>query len=269
MAGVVRSESGASPSESSEEEGDDEGDENEMPPTPTIMDVESSLSENEQEAPPDTGEKQEGGNAPAPLGLAGTTLGPGPPQETEEEEPPADGQPERPSPTKEELAKAIEAQKKLIEEFNDVAGEIQQVLANLENSTFVKRLKAASRAQTESADGLDVAVSSGFGSVVATARDDVAIATKTVAALEDVQRKKLGELYGDMDAYTDRLTFRDAETAPKFQKVLEEWNDTRPVFLTQDLVQHAEGGRPGEARMAADFLADTLDRWGEELVGPG
>jgi len=261
VAGTSRSsEGGAAPPA-------EDSDKPEMPPTPTVVDRESSIAgaAGDEEAPTEPPPSSAG--APPPLGLASTTLGAAPGQDPP---PPADDEGEEPpSPTKEELAKAVAEQEALIEAFNEVAGDIQQVLANLENSTFVKRLKAASRKQSESAEVLDVAVVQGFGSVVATAIDDVAEAATLVADREKIEAKKLGHLYSDLDAYTDRLRSRGATTAPKFERLMDEWSDVRPVFLVEDLTTHAGRGRPSEARSSANFLSDTLDRWGEELVGPG
>lgn len=257
---------------SSGEEGEKpEGEEDEVPPPPMIMDGESTVAQAEVESA-EKKPAESGPPAKPSLGLVETTLGPAPPGEDDgesEEESEAEPAEEPPSKTKEEVALAIAAQEALLEEFNKVAGDIEDVLASLENSTFVKRLKAASRAHGESATELDVSVSSGFGSIVATSDEDVALATLAVAERRDVQIPKLTDLHGDLDAYFDRLQSRSSSDVPKFERVLDEWNDMRPTLLSDSLVDEAEGGRPGDARASADFLSDTFDRWGEELVGPG
>ena len=176
---------------------------------------------------------------------------------------------EQPSLTKDELARAIAEQEALLEAFNEVAGDIESVLAALENSTFVKRLKAAARAQTETSEELDGSVAKGFGSEVATSDEEVREVNTSVSRRRDGELRKLTNLHADMDAYLDRLSSRASEDAPKFERVLGEWNDLRPTLLADALVAEAEGGRPGDARASADFLSDTFDRWGEELVGPG
>lgn len=262
---------GGSQANQGQEDGEEDP-EDEIPPTPTILDGESNL------AGADAGEKkpQDGQQGPPPkasLGLVETTLAPVGGDDDEPQDPgatPGGGpQEEQPSKTKEELAKAIAEQEALIEAFNEVAGEIESVLAALENSTFVKRLKAASRAQTESSEELDTSVSEGFGSSIAISDDEVKRVNESVSGRRDAELPKLTDLHADMDAYYDRLASRSSEDAPKFQRVLEEWNELRPTLLADALVEEAEGGRPGDARASADLLADTFDRWGEELVGPG
>lgn len=264
--GEDRGEAGGTPTKPKEGE-EEESPEDEIPPTPTIQDGESTMGKAEPGAP------KEAAKGPAPkasLGLVETTLGPAPDDGAEapkdEAGPPAD---EPVSKTREEIAAAIAEQEALLEAFNKVAGDIEDVLVALENSTFVKRLKAASRAQDRSSEDLDVSVATGFGNSVATSTDEIKVATAAVAERRDEELPKLTHLHADMDAYADRLASRSSEDSPKFQRVLEEWNQLRPTLIADVMVEEAEGGRPGDARASADFLSDTLDRWGEELVGPG
>ena len=135
------------------EEGDEKP-EDAIPPTPTIVDGESGVAMEEGGDGPEGEEAGEKGAAPkASLGMVETTLSP----VAREEEAPTDpnitpgGGPEdeQPSLTKDELARAIAEQEALLEAFNEVAGDIESVLAALENSTFVKRLKAAARADRD------------------------------------------------------------------------------------------------------------------------
>lgn len=254
-----------------------ESEEDEIPPTPMIMDGESAIAGATDEAQAAKQETEDEAGPPPPppsLGLVETTLGPvagGDEDDSgEESDRPRAPEPEEPpSKTKEEIARAIAEQEALLAAFNEVAGEMEDVLASLQNSTFVKRLKAASRAHSESADDLDVSVSAGFGSTVATSEDAVIAANTSVAERRDVEVPKLTDLHGDLDAYFDRLERRSSSDAPKFERVIEQWNELRPTLLADTLVEEAEGGRPGDARASADFLSDTFDRWGEELVGPG
>ena len=67
------------------------------------------------------------------------------------------------TPAQKTFDRAIEEQEKLLEEFARVADELQEILASLEASTFVKRLKAASRKQTELSDILSDTLGGGFG----------------------------------------------------------------------------------------------------------
>ena len=264
--GQDRGEAGGSPTKPTEGEEEEENPEDAIPPTPTIQDGESTAAKAEP------GEPKEAQKGPAPkasLGLVETTLGPAPDDGSESPEDEAEAPPEEESMTRDEIAAAIYEQEALLEEFNEVAGDIEDVLVALENSTFVKRLKAASRAQNKSSEDLDVSVASGFGSSVAVSSDEIKEATLAVTERRDAELPKLTHLHSDMDAYADRLASRSSEDAPKFQRVLEEWNELRPTLLADVMVEEAGGGRPGDARASADFLSDTFDRWGEELVGPG
>ena len=55
--------------------------------------------------------------------------------------------PDQPPPAAEKVDEAVNEQKDLLAEFDKIAEELNRVLANLEGSTLVKRLKAASRTQ--------------------------------------------------------------------------------------------------------------------------
>lgn len=272
--GQDRGQGGGPAGQGAEGEEGEEKPEDAIPPTPTIMDGESGVAMEESGDGPEDEEAGQKGSAPkASLGLVETTLSP----VAREEEAPTDpnitpgGGPEdeQPSLTKDELARAIAEQEALLEAFNEVAGDIESVLAALENSTFVKRLKAAARAQTETSEELDGSVAKGFGSEVAISDEGVREVNASVSRRRDGELPKLTNLHADMDAYLDRLSSRASEDAPKFGRVLDEWNELRPTLLADALVAEAEGGRPGDARASADFLSDTFDRWGEELVGPG
>src|SRR6202041_3577448 len=74
-----------------------------------------------------------------------------------------DGPPPPDSPAAEKLDEAVAKQQDLLAEFEKVADELNRVLANLEGSTLVKRLKAQSRAQTRVATRLGDQVTKSFG----------------------------------------------------------------------------------------------------------
>ena len=151
--GQDRGQGGGPAGQGADGEEGDEKPEDAIPPTPTIMDGESgvAMEEGGDGQGEEAGEK---GSAPkASLGMVETTLSPvarggGGADRSEHHAPEADPR-TQPSLTKDELARAIAEQEALLEAFNEVAGDIESVLAALENSTFVKRLKAAARAQTE------------------------------------------------------------------------------------------------------------------------
>ena len=271
-AGVVRAggSGGAAPQEGEEAGADEAAAESPFDPTPNLLDVESSLAEGEQ-APaatePGPTEEQSG---PGSIGLVGTTV-PGASGGDEASKPEAEEPVKEESSrsmTAQQLAKAVEAQRALVESFNELALPFQEILARLEASTLVKRLKMASRAQAEGVERLSLPVARGFGSNGASKQRAVAVANEELAALEDLERQRLAALFTDLDAYADRLAYRGDDGAPRLLRVVAEWNRTRPVFLAGDISASAAGGRPGAAAMLAGYLSDRLDRWGDELVPP-
>ena len=102
------------------------------------VDVESSFNEPKppKESPP-TPPSKSGGK----LGLPGSIVQGG--GADVDDPPPSESPPPPP------LDNAIDEQADLLAEFAKIADELQKILGELENSTFVKRLKAASRRQME------------------------------------------------------------------------------------------------------------------------
>ena len=68
-----------------------------------------------------------------------------------------------PSPAEQNVEEAVVKQQDLLAEFEKIADELNRVLANLEGSTLVKRLKAASRLQYQIAGGITAHVGDTFG----------------------------------------------------------------------------------------------------------
>jgi hypothetical protein len=117
-------------------------------PVPSIVDVESS------QQPPNPNDKQQppsesGGGSR--LGLPTTMLAGGAGKENDS------------CPTGQKMAEAVVKQQDLLAEFEKIADELNRVLANLEGSTLVKRLKAAARLQYRVAGRLADQISDAFG----------------------------------------------------------------------------------------------------------
>ncbi len=92
------------------------------------------------------------------LSLPNNTLGAAPVKKTDSEQvPPAETQ------AQEKLDESIWEQRDLLKEFAQVADQLGEILASLEASTFVKRLKAASREQLQVANGLQRKTLDAFG----------------------------------------------------------------------------------------------------------
>ncbi len=69
----------------------------------------------------------------------------------------------KPAPPQQKMEEAVIKQQDLLAEFEKIADELNRVLANLEGSTLVKRLKAASRMQYRIAGRLIDQVRDAFG----------------------------------------------------------------------------------------------------------
>lgn len=220
---------------------------------PSIADVESSFND-----PAEGGGKPQESRTKPRMTLAQTTVqGGGAKQDDEDPE-----EDDAPSPSP-ELDEAIEEQAELLAEFNKVAGEIARVLRNLEGSTFVKRLKSLSRQQTRVAKDLGSTVERAFG----VGADELEQATgelyEEVALREVAGSRKVSLVQSDLAAYANRV---DEE---KFKTVLDEMKDMSPSGELQQIARTVEERRSGDSIARAEFLADTFDRWAEQLVGPG
>ncbi len=211
-------------------------------PTPLVVDVESGFNEEEK-----------AGQAPQVVGGLGipTTTLKGSGRNDEEEEPPA-------PQTAELVLEAVKEQQELLDAFAKLAEEMNKLLTGFENSTFVKRLKAASRRQIDIA--VDLNNLDGFGlasDAVEDESDRGHLAEKEVA-----ESKVASTLLQDMAAYADR---RPSEG---FSRVLSEMQDAIVSDQMQDMAEAIQANFIGESTIEAEFWADTLDRWAEQLVDP-
>ncbi|MDG2223412.1 MAG: hypothetical protein P8L85_18665 [Rubripirellula sp.] len=219
-------------------------------PAPSVSDIESTQHQFDQAEKQDPN-KQESGKQPSGksrLSLTQTQLAGNGKQEPSNEPPPESGP----------LDDAVNEQQDLLSEFEKVAGDLNDVLANLEGSTLVKRLKASSRHQQQVAARLASLVSNSFG---VSDREKEADA-KLFAELGDREVRSSQEasnIMDDMSAYFDRSRYI------LFQQVLEEM---RKEDVTAELRTLAEELRKenGLAISQAEYWSDTFDRWAEDLV---
>ncbi|HEX2746973.1 MAG TPA: hypothetical protein VHM91_03155, partial [Verrucomicrobiales bacterium] len=286
-------------------------------PAPSIKITESTMNK-----PDPAGEQKPG--APKPpgagkLGLPSNSLAAAPGQKKPEEEPPpADSSAQKP------LDQGVKEQKDLLAEFAKVSDQLSEILASLEASTFVKRLKAASREQTQLASGISQQTLDAFGVIrdrpgkalgsleedsstdsdlekgvasfvnrlfgekkaaavktdgpaVAAAKkdepkkeepkkDDVPFVT-TYAPLATSKAKSQSDvvkiIQSDLEAYFQRK--QDAH----FKKVLGEMKQTRVLQELKKVGDRAADNLSGNAIHGAEFWADTMDRWAEEMVKAG
>ena len=213
-------------------------------PTPRVLDVESGFNEEEDAA----------GQAPQVVGGLGipTTTLKGSGRKDEEEEPPA-------PQTAELVLEAVKEQQELLDAFAELAAEMNKLLTGFENSTFVKRLKAASRRQIDIA--VDLNDLDGFGQDAGDAVEN-AFDRERLAEKEISESKVASTLLQDMAAYADR---RPSEG---FSRVLSEMQDAIVSDQMQDMAAAINDNFIGDATIEAEFWADTLDRWAEQLVDP-
>ena len=212
-------------------------------PTPHVLDIESGFNESEK-----AGQASQivGG-----LGIPTTTLK-GSGRKSEDDE-------ETPTPQTGELVlQAVKEQQELLDAFAELAGEMNKLLAGFENSTFVKRLKAASRRQIDIA--VDLNRLDGFG-LESSAIEDLSDRGR-LGKQEDAESEIMTTLLQDMVAYADR---RPSEG---FSRVLAEIQDAAAPNQMRDIAEALDDNFVGESTIAAEFWADTLDRWAEQLVDP-
>ena len=219
------------------------------PPTsvPSVVDREST------QQPPDTKEAPPSpGSAPKPprLTLAQTTLTggvkPGPP-----------GDP----PAAQKVDEALAQQRDLLAEFEKVADELNKVLANLEGSTLVKRLKAASRVQTTIAGKIGDEVVNAFG---LSRPNSATPSLKQLSELSEQEAKgsqTVSLIMDDMSAYFERRRY------VRFKTVLDEMRQKDVIGALRQLGDDLKLEH-GVSIAQCEFWSDTLDRWAEDLVDP-
>lgn len=214
------------------------------PPIPSITDVESSqldLKGDGNEDDPQKSKPKQGRLTLPETQLAGNAKSDAKPPEN-------DGK----------VDEAVKEQKDLLAEFDKVADELNNILANLEGSTLVKRLKASSRKQQQVASKLAGLVSNSFG-VSDREKERDGDTFVELAEAESTSSQEASHIMDDMAAYFERSRFM------LFQRVLE---DMRAQDVTAELRQLSEEVRKenGLSISQAEYWSDTFDRWAEDLV---
>ncbi|MYA70837.1 hypothetical protein F4009_02950 [Candidatus Poribacteria bacterium] len=217
-------------------------------PTPTVSDVESGFNKGEDAAE---------GQAPQVVGglrIPTTMLkGSGRNNEKSEDE-------EAPAPQAADLVlEAVEEQQELLDAFAKLADEMSKLLVSFENSTFVKRLKAASRKQIDIAVDLNNLDSFGLDR---TAAENNQSDRERLAERETNESEAVSTIIQDMVAYSDR------RPSPNYLRVLSEMQDALAPNQIQDIAKTINKNFVGQSTIEAEFWADTLDRWAEQLVDP-
>ncbi len=247
-AGQVRASIAGQPNNSEQEPGQPN-----QPKMPTISDVESSQQPPEDLVAKDDGPKKKKKPSQAGLKLPTTTLV-GPAKANEEE------QPEQPEAEPEKMDQAVKEQADLLAEFEKIADELNTVLANLEGSTLVKRLKAASRQQMQVADRISERIDSVFGNPASGEAADRTVLAE-LAGVEKQSSQSVSFIMDDMQAYYERRRMN------QFKLVFDEMRQAAVVNALDELGDEIPKVQ-GVSISEAEFWSDNLDRWAEDLVDP-
>jgi hypothetical protein len=237
-AGMIRAAGGGAPAELKKD----------APPTavPQVVDMESS-----QNSPGKPAGPQPPKNPSTPrLGLAVTTVM-GKPGDT----------PPPPPPAEQKLDEAVAKQQDLLAEFDKIADELNRVLANLEGSTLVKRLKAASRAQYKIAGRINEQVGDTFGLIESRIPRAPTKVLREMGELEAKSSLDVSVIMDDMHAYFERRRFAQFKTVLDEMRKLDVIGSLR--LLGDDLKKEH-----GVSIAQCEYWSDTLDRWAEDLVDP-
>jgi hypothetical protein len=217
---------------------------------PQLADRESKLGSQASATPAASGGTQPAGGGKLTLPTTALEAAPG-------QKPAGDGTgaaaPQ--SPAQQKMEDAVAAQRELLAEFARVSDRLNNVLGSLEASTFVKRFKAAARQQMSLATRVSQQTLSSFG----LPRQPTAAAAPLARQAQE-QSDTVHVIESDLDAYSQRK--QDA----RYKRILDEMRKTEVV---QGLARDGErltANLSGESLNGAEYWADTLDRWSEELV---
>ena len=166
-------------------------------------------------------------------------------------------------PAQQKVEEAVAAQEDLLEEFAKVAEQLQEILGNLEGSTFVKRLKAASRRQLEVAADLNKSLGNSFGVNAQQVEDTIREEAQDIMEREVAQSENVLLIQEDLEAYFNRVQ------QGKYKIVVSEMQDSDVVNELAMLADTVRINLNGQSIAQAEYWADVLDRWAEQLVGPG
>lgn len=238
MAGQVRASVPGSPQEGKAEA------KKSAPPVPSIVDVESTqLSLKPSPADP----AEEGKKGSPSLGLPTTSLLGG-------------GGESESCPASQKVEEAVVKQQDLLAEFEKISDELNRILANLEGSTLVKRLKSASRTQYKIAGRLSDLLT---GPAQPEAAKSVAAKPEMneLATQEAKSSTDVSTIMDDMQSYFERRRFM------QFKTVLDEMRKEDVIGSLRQIGDDLNKEH-GLSIAQCEFWSDTLDRWAEDLVDP-
>jgi hypothetical protein len=213
---------------------------------PTVADVESS------QQPPDAKQKEQppkNSNGSPRLGLPVTMLAGGAGNEGDS------------CPAGQKMEEAVVKQQDLLAEFEKIADELNRVLANLEGSTLVKRLKAASRLQYRIAGRLGDQVNEAFGTPPTGLKDNERKLFEELSGQETQCCQDISNIMDDMQSYFERRRFA------QFKAVLDDMVQQDAIGGLRQLGDDLQKEN-GLSAAQCEYWSDTFDRWAEDLVEP-
>ncbi len=163
------------------------------------------------------------------------------------------------SPAEEKVDEAIAQQRDLLAEFEKIADELNRVLANLEGSTLVKRLKAASRHQYKIGGRIDTQLSAVFGVPGYQVGKEPSKVIDEMSAEEAKASHDVSDIMDDMSAYFERRRFE------RFKAVIDEMRQQDVVGSLRQIGDDLTKEN-GMSVAQCEYWSDTLDRWAEDLV---
>lgn len=164
-------------------------------------------------------------------------------------------------PAGQKMDEAVTRQRDLLAEFDKIADELNRLLANLEGSTLVKRLKAASRLQYRIAGRLGDEMGGAFGVASTATKPAHRDLLKDLSGQEAKSSQDLSNIMDDMSSYFERRRF------VQFKTVLDEMRQQDVIgglrALGDDMAK-----QNGVSMAQCEYWSDTFDRWAEDLVDP-
>ncbi|KAA5544452.1 hypothetical protein FYK55_08970 [Roseiconus nitratireducens] len=226
-----------------------------------LLDQETSLgqrpeggeSADDKDSDPD-GDSDQDENQQERLGLAGTTI-----QDTSGRDGgKADGEAPENADDQDPLDDAVEDQSDLVAEFDAISDELRELLGAMEGSTLVKRLKSISRMQDRVATELARQIDDTFGKPPEANRELSPVIVDAIVQSTD----RLQKAVDDLQAFYQR---RELE---HFGQVLREIKSSE-VLSRLEAMRDEVALHPGNSIAVAEYWADNIDRWADDLVDPG
>lgn len=227
-----------------------------VPQAPNLTDKEKSdfAKQPESDKPGDAAKPGAG-----KLGLPGTQLGAAPAKPGEK--PPAEQAQAGASPAQKQLDQALDEQKQLLDAFAKATDQLRELLASLEGSTFVKRLKSASRKQLTIASALNTGTLAAFGLDKKKVVEAIVTQSGEIATQQTEASQVVRVIQSDLEAYFQR------KQDMRFKNILEQMKKTEVVAGLSKIADDALTNWSGRSIAASEYWADQLDRWAEEMVG--